>query len=225
MSQQPAPPQTPRPGPGATAAPSACPVTPPTPRHAAMPDACLAPGTGPLRPFLSLPARPGTGMGTGTGTSQPTLPARGTPASSRPRCQPQSRLACMPPRGFGNVQPPLPQRRQQWAPCPLPARRRTWVTIGFPSAGAAAGQTDIATGHPQLRSLLPARSTPGGAGISGEVPSLRVRCRQRSAAAHGTRMPQHPPWQRARRSGQWGTDPCQPHSEQGCNPKSSPVPR
>lgn len=100
---------------GARAAPA-----PPTPRHTAKRHACPAPGTGSSRhgrlgapePILSFPARPGMGTGTGTGTSQPTLPARGVPASSRQRCQPRSRLAPVPPRGLGNAQPKTQPRWQ-----------------------------------------------------------------------------------------------------------------
>lgn len=160
------------------------------------------------------------GTGTGTGTSQPTPPARGAPASSRPRCQPQSRLAHMPPQGFRNSQPPLPRQRGGGHRAHLQLPWRTWVAVGSPSAGTAAGHH-----HRASSALLPPASKirPRQCWVSVEVLSLRACCRQRSAVAHGTHVQQHAK----------GTPLLQvlghrslpALSEQGCTPKPSSVPR
>lgn len=160
------------------------------------------------------------GTGTGTGTSQPTPPARGAPASSRPRCQPQSRLAHMPPQGFRNSQPPLPRQRGGGHRAHLQLPWRTWVAVGSPSAGTAAGHH-----HRASSALLPPASKirPRQCWVSVEVLSLRACCRQRSALAHGTHVQQHAK----------GTPLLQvlghrslpALSEQGCTPKPSSVPR
>lgn len=109
------------------------------------------------------------------------------------------------------------------APCPPPASRRTWVAVGSPSAGAAARQTDITTRHPQLRSLLPARSAPGSAGYRKAL-SLRACCQQRSATAHGTHVQQHPQLAKGTPLQVPGHRSLLAPSERDCTPKPNPIP-
>lgn len=181
--------------------PTVSPPPPPAqPRFSALPHrstlqspthAC-PPGQPPQPPqTFPLPPCPGTGTGTGMGMSQPMLPARGTPASFRPRCQPRAGWHTWLPGDSAMRSLPCPSSAAAGA-VPPPAPRRAWVAVGFPSASPAAGQADTTTGHPQLHSCLPEIRL-RRRWVSQDVLSLRACQRQRSAMAHGIHMQQHPP--------------------------------
>lgn len=219
------------------------PALPPTPIRGSVPGLLPvpAPCRHPRRSTLRSPtrARP-LAQDPPRGLASPSLPGQAwawAQARARPslRCPPQ---ACQslpardasPRAGWHACLPRDSGMRS--LPCPGGVAAGAMPTSSFPEnlgccrvpLGRRSSQTD-GHHHPASSAPLPPASKirPRQRWVSGEVLSLRACCQQRSAAAHGTHVQQHPRLAKGSFSCR-GTDPCQPPLSRTAPQNPTPYP-